>query len=53
MDKFVFRQRQRAGLDLKPADLDSDEEREAEKFQALMEEKERNALIKNRDIERL
>ena len=53
MKDFVFMRLKREGRDLTPADLDSDEEREAIKFQKTVEKAEKNAAQKNKDIVKL
>jgi hypothetical protein len=53
MREFVYMRLKRENKDLTPADLDSDEEREAIKFQKTVEKAEKNAAQKNKDILKL
>ena len=53
MKDFVYMRLRRDGKDLKPADLDSDEEREAIKFQQYQDRAIECAAEKNKDISKL
>ena len=53
MNRFVYRKFKRANKKLQPADLDSEEEKQAEDFLRKKEDKEKRAEHKNKDIKRL